>query len=261
MSIGVKVKMKHSRSFLLCLVIGLGSTVSNGATILFQDNFDTDPTSDWLVNPSFNGVDFVADFFFDYSSVGIPPAPNSAGTTRGLKLQANLTSGVFGGGSVSPIGQFFEGDYRLRFDMWLNYNGPLGPSPAGGNGSTQVTGAGIGTAGFSAQWADSNHDSVHFGTTGDAGSTADYRAYSSAARVSYQDGDPVYFATTRNGNNPYYQQFGGASAPAAQQAIFDQQTGETAGGAQGFVWRNVTIDKLGTDVTSASTHCRSRAST
>ena len=39
--------------------------------------------------------------FFDYSTVGISSAPSALGT-RGLKLQANQSSGVFGGVSVSP---------------------------------------------------------------------------------------------------------------------------------------------------------------
>jgi hypothetical protein len=70
-------------------------------------------------------TDGVAEIFFDYSTVGVPPAPNSAGTTRGLKFQANLTSGIFGGLSVSPTGKSFTGDVRLRFDLWQNFNGPF----------------------------------------------------------------------------------------------------------------------------------------
>ena len=62
--------------------------------------------------------DAAADFFFDYSSVGIPAAPNGAGT-RGLKLQANLTNGIFSGMSVSPTGQNFTGDYRLTASVVL----------------------------------------------------------------------------------------------------------------------------------------------
>src|SRR5215211_5426478 len=66
---------------------------------LFSENFDVNPTANWTVNggPS----DEEANFFFDYNTIGIPSAPNSTGgTTRGLKLQANETSAIFGGFSV-----------------------------------------------------------------------------------------------------------------------------------------------------------------
>src|SRR5688500_18757100 len=55
----------------------------------FSDDFDADHAADWVVNEG--PTDNHADFFFDYSTVGIPPAPHSVGgTTRGLKLQTNL---------------------------------------------------------------------------------------------------------------------------------------------------------------------------
>src|SRR5688500_4302168 len=145
---------------------------ANGA-IVFEEKFDIDHTTDWMVNTT--AGTHQADFFFDYSTVGIPAAPNSAGSTRGMKLQANLSGETFGGLSVSPVDKSFEGDYQLRFDMWLNFNGPM---PGGGNGSTQVTGAGIGTSGFVPQVAGPAVQSLFFGATGDGGSGADYRAYS-----------------------------------------------------------------------------------
>ncbi len=118
--------------------------------------------------------------------------------------------------------------------------------------SVQVTGAGIGTSGFEAQYAGPAVHSLFFGATGDGGSAADYRAYSSAASVSYQDQDPVYAASgvgNRNNTHPYYAGFGNLPAPAEQVALFPQQTGTTAPGALGFAWHDVTIDKLGDTAT------------
>jgi len=221
--------------------------VATEGAVVYSENFDIDHTADWTVN--LGPGTGQADFFFDYSTVGISSAPNSAGSTRGLKLQANLSGDTFGGLSVSPLDKSFEGDYQLRFDLWLNFNGPM---PTGGGGSTQVTGAGIGTSGFVPQWAGSNQQSVFFGATGDGGSVADYRAYSSAAQGSYQDGDAVYAAsgtTNRNNTNPYYAQFGNQSAPPEQVALFPQQTGTTAVGSLGFAWHDVTIDKVGDTAT------------
>lgn len=221
-------------------------------TLAFNANFDTDQTANWTVNASPAG-EHGADVFFDYSSVGIPSAPNSAGgTTRGLRLAANTNALVaaFGGVSVSPTGQSFTGDFRVRFDAWLNYNGPL---PAGGSGSTQVTGAGVGTAGNTPQWAGGTQDSLWFGVTAEGGSGVDYRVYSPAAGTGYLDDSGAFAAGTgagvRNNTHPYYAEFGREAAPEAQLALFPEQTGLTSVGAPGMLWRDMVITKQGNTVT------------
>jgi MYXO-CTERM domain-containing protein len=225
----------------------LALTASAEAQVLYQQNFDADSTANWTVNdgPS----DHAVDFFFDYSTAGIPAAPNSAGTTRGLKMQANQTEGVFGGFSVSPTGQNFTGDYTVRFNAWSNFNGPF---PAGGSGSTQLTTYGIGTSGAIPQWPGGSQDSTWFATTVDGNSASDWRAYSSAAATSYPDADPVYAATgagNRNHSHPYYAGFGNNTAPAAQLALFPQQTGTTLVGSAGMEWLDVVINKVGNTAT------------
>lgn len=215
-------------------------------TLAYTETFDTDATANWTVNGG--PTDETADFFFDYSTVGVPPAPGVA-STRGLKLQANLLDGIFGGFSVSPVGKSFEGDFRLRFDLWQSFNGPL---PGGGNGSTQLSGAGVGTAGTTPQWPGGTQDSVWFAATADGGSSVDYRAYSPAAPTGHTDDSGVFAAGTtggpRNEANPYYAEFGRESAPQAQLDLFPDQAGETFVGAQGFQWRDVVIEKRGTQV-------------
>lgn len=211
---------------------------------VFSENFDADHSANWTVNRG--PGDSVADLYFDYSTVGVPSAPKSGGTTRGLKLQANLTSATFGGVSVSPTGQAFEGDYRLRFDLWQNFNGPL---PDGGSGSTQITGAGLGTAGTTPQWPAGTQDSVWFAATADGGSSVDYRAYSSAAPTGYGDASGVFAAGGRDQGNPYYAEFGEVTAPQAQVDLFPDQAGTTYRGSQGFQWHDVVITKQGGQVT------------
>src|SRR5688500_598230 len=112
--------------------VSLFSVIATPGQVLFQDTFDTTPAGDWTVNAQ--TAQDRAVIGFDYSTVGIPAAPNSAGTTSGLLLQANrpVAAGALSGVSVSPVGQSFTGDYQLRYDLWQNYNGPLGPSPVGG---------------------------------------------------------------------------------------------------------------------------------
>jgi len=210
------------------------------AVSLYSENFEVDPTANWTVN---NGPsDEAHNFFFDYSSVGIPSAPNSGGTTHGMKLQANLVNGIFSGMSVSPTGQSFTGDYTVTFDWWANSNGPF---PGGGSGSTNLSTFGIGTVGNTAQWPGGTTDSVWFAATGDGGSSADYRAYSTAAPTSYSDGDSVYAAPSRNASDPYYAGFGSVGAPAAQILLFPQQTGVIQAGAAGMAWHQVVIAKSG----------------
>lgn len=210
---------------------------------LYVEDFEVDPTASWTVNnPGLS--DILVDFHYDYSAIGVPPAPSGTGT-RGLKMTANNSGGVFSGFSVSPTGKSFSGSYKLVFDLWQNYVGPLGP---GGSGSTQLSMFGIGTSGTVPVWPGSSpKESVMFAATLDGGSAADYRAYSSAAPTSYPAGNPVYQAPggAINDSNAYYSGFGGQSAPAAQLALFPGQTGVTDPGEISFKWRKVVIDVSG----------------
>ncbi len=230
-------------AFTSMATLSMLSMAAIGSSQLYSDNFDTDTSANWTVN---NGPsDGTATFSFDYSTYGIPSAPGSGGTTRGLRMMANQSGGIFSGLSVSPNGQSFSGDYLLRADVWMNF---VGPAPAGGSGTTQLGGMGIGTNGTVAQWP-GFANSIYFMTTLDGGSTADWRAYSSAAVASYADGNPVYYATTRNSSNPYYAPFGGGVPPAAQTALFPNQTGAAQAGCIAFGWHKSIIMKFGNFVT------------
>lgn len=222
-------------------VLSLSGAAS--AAALFTEDFQVDPTASWTVNdPGLSDIE--ADFFYDYAAIGIPTAPNGGGT-RGLKMTANNSGGVFSGFSVSPIGESFAGDYQVRFDLWQNYAGPLGP---GGSGTTQLSSFGIGTAGNVAFWPGAAvKESVAFGVTLDGGSAADYRVYDSSAPTSHPAGSAVYSAPggANNGSDAYYSGFGGESAPAAQVLLFPGQTGATDAGETAFAWREVVIDVSG----------------
>ena len=240
------------------------------AAPLFSENFEVNPAANWTTNngPSVNSV----NYFYDYSTIGIPAAPSGTGT-RGLKLQANLNpniaggltgpvspsspggtyaaGGVFGGVTVSPTGLNIVGPYAVKFDWWGNYNGPVN---GGGNGTTQVSQFGLGTAGTTTQWIGSgSKDSVSFAATLDGGSATDFRAYSSVANTSYASGNAVYAAPAGaiNNSNAYYATPfpAGATAPAAQLSSFPLQTGAIAAGVTGFRWHQVEIAKTGSTVT------------
>lgn len=226
----------------------LGVAAGASAQVPFSDNFDSGTSAaNWTVNLS--GADAFADFAFNYSTLGIPSAPNSGGSTIGVRFLVNQSAGVFQGISASPTGRSFIGDYRVQFDMWLNFNGP---GPAGGSGSTQVGSFGIGTTGTTAEWA-GNSSSMMFAVTTDGNSAQDYRVYTNNVHVA--PGTGVYAAGTstspdvRNAAHPYYAQFGGLAAPAEQVTLFPQQTGTNGAGVASWAWRNVQIDKIGDLVT------------
>lgn len=223
------------------------SSASTARAALYSQNFDTDDTVNWTTNDP--GVtDTFVDYFYDYSAIGVTAAPGGV-TTRGLKLTANNANGVFGGFSVSPNGQNFTGSYRVSFNLWQNYVGPVGP---GGSGTTQLSTFGVGTSGTTGIYPGVWSESVGFAATLDGGSSSDFRAYSSAAVTSYASGNAVYAAPggAINGSDAYYSGFGGAAAPAAQVLLYPNQTGVTDPGEIGFAWRNVTIDV--SDVTNTA---------
>jgi hypothetical protein len=211
-------------------------------------NFDREPFL-----PSVDGVnDDFSGFSFDYSSVGIPSAPNSTGgTTVGLKMQANLFTSLFGGFSASPNGLVLPSNFKMTFDSWAN---SVGPFPGGGAGSTVMNTAGILNTGTQSETI-IDATGVFFGWTGDGGSSADYRAYSVEDENSYDGtaGEPhaTYAAGSRNSSAQLYKDvFGiGTTVPASQVSLFPGQTGTLNDGAAGFKWTQNEIKKDGNTVT------------
>jgi hypothetical protein len=257
------------------------------AQSLYTQNFDVNDTANWTVNPG--NVDFSVpgsttpvttdtNIFFDYSTVGIPPAPNSTGgSTRGMRLQANLsdgtTVGIFGGYSVSPTGKSFTGDYSLKFDLWTNYLGSYNADlTSGGVGVSAAGGTMLSTYGIMTSGTYSNSpgfiDGVMFANSGDGGTATDYRAYAAERTTSYQvpavagnveDTHAVHLAGSRNNTATLYtDNFGGATVPAAQTALTaydyngtpknlsETQYGTTPAGTMGMEWHRVEVRKAGT---------------
>lgn len=254
---------------------------------LYSQNFDVDDTANWSDNPG--NVDFTtglppnvdtdSDFFFDYSTIGIPSAPNSTGgSTRGMKLAANLTSGIFGGYTVSPLNQSFTGDYSVKADIWANYLGTFNADLVSGGVGISATGATmLAQMGVMSPTDFSNSPGfirgVLFSADGDGGSGADYRIYSEERTISYQippaatpldaigqpvDSHAVYVAGSRNNTaQVYLDAFGGNTVPAAQTALTaydyngtpknlsETQYGVTPDGTIGMAWHRWEVKKEG----------------
>jgi hypothetical protein len=215
-------------------------------------NFDTLP-----LLPSVDGInDDFSGFAFDYSAAGIPPAPGST-TTIGLKLQSNLSQADLGGFSVNPNGLDLnaltdDGDYSLTFYAWSSTLGGTVGFPTGGSGSTNLSSFGILTAATESETL-LNTDGVWFSYTGDGGSSADYRAYSSEESDSYDasSGEPhgIYHAGGRNGTAQLYiDAVGGAvTVPQSVKDAFPTQNmeGTLSAGAAAFQWHHNEIRKVG----------------
>ena len=234
---------------------------AKGQTQVYFQDFVTDDTANWTVNQTIGNHS--AEFFFDYSTVGIPLSPHSTNsTTTAMRLRANFgpdAGAAAGSGlSVSPTGFSITENFEMHFDMWLNFNGPF---PGGGSGSTLIGGGGFGTAGTTTQTA-GVADSVYVSTSCDGGSSADYRVYTPSAQASFPDGSPVYVnVLTRNGSQAYYvTNFPPQTVPLAQLALYPQQTNTTGGpsepgmtsssqGVAGFKWRDVLLSKVANIIT------------
>jgi len=238
------MKKPAARSYVLAVASLMSAVTAAHGQVLFQDNFDATPASNWIINAG--TAQDRAVIGFDYSGVGIPAAPNSGGTTIGAMLQANRPTGAgaLSGVSISPVGQSFAGDYQLRYDLWQNFPGP---APGGGTGSTQMTAGGIMTAGNVATFAGAG-DGLWFAATGEGGSSSDYRVYFNGIN---QTTASIYPAGGQNNSLAYYTGAfpGGVSAPAAQTTLFPSQTGTTAAGTLGWAWHDVVITKSGNTVT------------
>ncbi len=230
--------------------------MTSGTTI-FSDGFENwDNFSLWFAN--YAQGDSGYEYAYDYSAYGIPEAPSSAITnspTKGLKLYVNQGGQSVNGISISPYNVGFTGDYRMVFDAWINFNGPLS---GGGSGSSEFLGAGVGTSGVEPIWSQGTAlEGVWFAVDGDGGFAdtgvpGDWQAWLNTNLLLSASG--VYAAGTnadaRGNFNAYYGGFGGVPAPEYQVSTYPTaQTGVTDAGSVGLVWHKFVIAKQGTNVT------------
>jgi hypothetical protein len=164
-------------------------TVEPNRTKLFADDFDTDSSANWNIFAGSDNanLDYSVTWAYDYGATAytsagltrlIPPAPHSAGSTKGVKLTVNTTNGANTGVNIYPKNKTFSGNFALKFDMWINY--PGGVNGAGATGSTQHGIFGINHTGTRVNWAAASAsvtDGLWFACDGDGGTSRDYRAY------------------------------------------------------------------------------------
>ena len=208
-----------SLCFAVCtLVVGFW-TLSASAVVLYSDDFNSvGDSANWTVNvaPAANAAQQGATFAFDYSAMGIPPAPGGGGDTFGLQLHANVPGSaaapvttrpvqVLSGLSVSPTGKNFGANYKAEFYAWSNFFGAPNASGLADNansqGGTNNTLFAIGTSGTApivvgntGAAAVANIDGIGFATTADGGIPNDYRVYPKSGTIVPSTTPNVYAA-------------------------------------------------------------------
>ena len=213
----------------LTLLAGLAGVGTLHAQVLFTSNLDTN--AGWSVVqeavPSSS-----ATFGFNYSTLGIPASPNGGGSTTGLRMAANTNTTIQA--ITAATTATFTGNYRVTFDMWGNSAGPF---PAGGTGSTEYIGGGVGFSGTSPRAGAS------LLTTIEGGSATDWRLDKGAAAQAIAVGGPYNPAIlSRDGGDPYFS----AAFPGQTPPVVQAQVGTVTNGAIGFKWYSMQIDVDGT---------------
>ena len=256
------------------------------AVVLFSDNFNSTVNSAWTTNvaPAANAAQQQASFGYDYSEMGIPPAPGSE-DTLGLRLRSNIPgsaeapvttrpAGTLSGLSLSPTGQNFGTNYQLSFYAWANFCGAPNEQGLADNGASEggtfnvmsvvgTSGTVANVVGNTGLASGAAMDGIGFATTGDGGITNDYRVYPMSGTIVPGTTAGVYAAgntaaATQNSNTFYTNLFPPVTAPEVQQTIaaneyggdlFNPQLGSTQAGSFGFAWQKVEITKNNNIVT------------
>ena len=227
------------------------------AQVFWVDDFNAD-TSEIYEVLLFNPGRDVVEFAFDYSTLGIPEAPNSTGGgTTGVRFFANRpfedTTTRASAVQIAPLDLedlLSNQDFTLTYDVWMNVNGPL---PEGGAGSTQAMMVGVGFDGITPIEA-GNINGTYFTLTGEAGSSTDVRSFTNDPPDGYnqfnEDGTPINVASGDLDDAYYYGIFPGGIdvSTLPVQGGLDNQTGVTRPGQMAFQWHQVRVDVRGTEV-------------
>ena len=198
---------------------------------IFTDDLSTG--TNWSVISDF---DASAEFGFDYSTKGVPSAPNGSDTI-GLKFEVNNSSPADANGIVAVNNNAaYTGQYTLRVDAWINW----APDGGGvGTGTTEFIGAAVGHGGFAALPLGA---SFIYTSDGDAAAT-DYRFYKEEEQLQSESGQYTAgdVAGARDSANAYYMDafpsFDIATAVPAQGS-----SGTQPAGAGGFQWMTLNFE-------------------
>jgi hypothetical protein len=220
------------------------------AAPIFSDNFDTAASLSNYTIITPDATSSYATSGYDYSVFGIPSAPSSGdSSTLGLRLDANNSAAPNVAEAITLVTKSqYSGNYAVKFDAWINVNGPF---PDGGSGSTNYLTSGVGSDGTTNNFVANTGSGTWTAVNGENGSGADYRLYKGATR---QANGPQYIAGTSDGTNAYYSQFGNIDisnfpVQGASNGGPAQQNGTSGGGTFGMAWHKVMLTVSGGSMT------------
>lgn len=210
--------------------------VAGAASTAFGQIFTDDMSTgtNWTI---VQDSDTSAVFGFDYSTRGVPPAPNGSDTI-GLKFEVNNSDAQEDFSEIAAINAnaAYTGEFTFRVDIWSNW-APDGGGP--GSGTTEFIGV---TVGHDAGVPSPFGGSFIYSGDGDSGTT-DYRMYKDSIQLQSESGQ--YVAGTvdgsRDNSNPYYT----SAFPAVDIATAvptQGTTGTVPAGAGGFQWMTLNVE-------------------
>lgn len=230
--------MRRSR-LALCAPVLFALAPVTASAALFVDTFDNaGSSSQWLITTAAaGGAGDTTIFGFDYSTKGVPEAPNTplgAAPTRGLFLQTNknVATGVINGLNVTAASggvaiNFPQDALRVSFDMWLGVPSTLTNTTEQALFGINTDGVGVNSrTGATQTGADGVwYHMANEGGYGNTSTTPNSRDY-----VNYIDNTVV--GRLDNGEEPFLSNF--PNGPLA--------------GAIGNSWVQVVIEEIGNNV-------------
>ena len=177
--------MKIFTTILITFLVSISLFSQN---VLFEENFDDGAASARWNAYDIGGVN-VYNLAFDYVGAGIPAAPN--GGNLGFRLAVNTQeAGEFSEILAFPKDKKFEGEYVLKFDMYMSYT-------PGGSGTTE-----FGIFGVKKQNENLPADSgPEFGFSCDNGSSDDIRFWLDGTEIKYEEDSTMWAGPGQNDGN------------------------------------------------------------
>lgn len=228
---------------------------------LISDDFSTSGSSANYVQ-TVSSADTAVTWAYNYGAFGIPSAPNTTdGSTTGVKMEVNIVAPASIEAVTLHTVKSFTGKYTVKYDAWMNANGPF---PGGGAGSTEYLTFGIGSDASTVNRHNFSTGSpagvgvgAWFASAGEGQSSqVDYNAIKNTtfqlpATGQYAAGNTTGAGGARDSANAYYAPilptgidasllpFQGSTIPVTG---FAQQNGTTEKGVMAFKWHQVKIE-------------------
>jgi hypothetical protein len=210
--------------------------VAGAASTAFGQIFTDDMSTgtNWTI---VKDSDASAVFGFDYSTRGVPSAPNGSDTI-GLKFEVNNNDAQEDFSEIAAINAnaAYTGEFTFRVDIWSNW----APDGGGtGTGTTEFVGV---TVGHDASTPSPIGGAFIYSGDGDSGET-DYRMYKDGVHLQSESGQYAAGTVTgaRDNSHPYYTS-AFPSVDIATAVPTQGSTGTVPAGAGGFQWMTLNVE-------------------